>query len=176
MPKVNSHNSKVNHQANETKVWDVRRADIAWREIADELFAAKKEPLIAKAIAQCETELANKSNRAKMDELCDRLHCLRDKEYLNEIRKDYRRKEMQVLMSCTRSLGIDLEKCKCGKAYKFTAREAEFILFLLSYDRSRGSYVAKLRHGRTDEITEQEKVKFYGEYMKYAKRKHPKTK
>lgn len=77
--------------------------------------------------------------------------------------------EIKVLKKCMNYFNIDITNCKIGGRYYFNNIQAHFIFYMLTRDRSKTSYISKIKTKRINEIQAAEEKSFFSGFSNYLK-------
>lgn len=81
----------------------------------------------------------------------------------------YARDELKVLKKCMNHFNIDVLNYKVNSRYCFNNIQAHFIFYMLTRDRSKTSYISKIKTKRIDGIKATEEETFFGGFSNYLK-------
>ncbi len=81
----------------------------------------------------------------------------------------YARDEIKVLKKCMNYFNIDIVKHKMNNRYYFNNIQAHFIFYMLTRDRSKASYISKIKTKRINEIKATEEEAFFSGFSNYLK-------
>lgn len=145
--------NKFEELSRETQIPEFNSDDINWNRIAFELFRVKRINPYKLSLSEKEITVNDFNCEEKYGGF------------------EYARDELKVLKKCMKTLNIDISKYKNGARYSFNSIQAHFIFYMLTRDRSKRSYISKIKNNRISEINATEVAAFlrgFSIYLKFA--------
>lgn len=82
---------------------------------------------------------------------------------------EYARDELKVVKLCMKYFNIDVTEYKVENRYCFNNIQAHFMFYMLTRDRSKNSYISKIKTNRIKEIKAAEEESFFSGFSNYLK-------